>query len=52
MIVLARKNEHGEVSVSVPDDADMAALMDAFKTFSLALGYHPNTVDEYFGEER
>lgn len=38
-------------SVEIPNHSDMEKLHDAFKFLSLALGYHPDTVAEYFDDE-
>lgn len=36
--------------VEIPNEVDMQALANAVIAFVLALGYHPDTVKEYFGE--
>ena len=39
------------VEVVCHEDADAPSLVQAFRSFMLACGYHPDTVNETLGEE-
>ena len=52
MIRFSCERESGlSVEVVCHEDADAPSLVEAFRSFMLAAGYHPNTVDEVLGEE-
>jgi len=40
-----------EVGVEIPDDSSIDSVVEAFKSFLLAVGFHPNTVNEALPEE-
>ena len=37
-----------EYSITLNWDCSMEDLYDAFRSLALAMGYHPDTVEEYF----
>ena len=39
-----------EISVLCSVDADMSTLIESFKSFALAVGYSPKTVEEYLDD--
>ena len=50
--ILYHKHQEGdEVIITVPQDADMPTMIDAFRRFLLAISFSPQTVNEYLGEE-
>lgn len=42
-----RDDDRCVTSVSISDDACAQELVEHFRTFMLAIGYHPDTVAEY-----
>lgn len=50
MIKLIQTSEGGTVTVDRMDDVTFSELAIAFRQFALALGYHPDTVNEVLGE--
>ena len=45
------ENKIRKCTVEVPNDAGIEEIVDAFKSFLLMIGYHPDTIKEAFGEE-
>jgi hypothetical protein len=43
-------NEYFTVEVSVPGHSNIGAVIDAFKSFLIAVQFNPNLVKEYFPE--
>ncbi len=39
------------IHISAPTDSTIADMVDHFKSFLLAVGYHPDSVNAYLGEE-
>lgn len=46
--ILEREDQH--VKVVVPANLTFGDLLEGFKTFALAVGYHPGTIKEFLGE--
>jgi hypothetical protein len=40
-----------KAELEIANDAGIEEIVDAFKSFLLMIGYHPDTIKEAFGEE-
>ena len=45
------KHDLTSIEVSLPNDVSISDMSGAFEAFLLACGYHPDNVNELFGEE-
>lgn len=45
------RNETEEVVIKFTEDVDYPELIDQFKYFSLAVGFHPETIKRYLEDE-
>ena len=50
-ILFHKHREGDEVIITLSSDADMPAMIDAFRRFLLAISFSPETVNEYLGDE-
>ena len=50
MITLSQEVDKVKTSIEMPDDADIHEFMACVKSFALAIGYHPKSIEDVFEE--